>query len=162
MSFSARLTAYTLATFTASLATSYAANMKAVLAYGGANCDVTVLDTRAGSVIVDTKARALTLEGAPTWRACAVPRERPSAPAQQAPGKHRCHGWAYITAACARSAGPRHALRAAHGERRPGRGRMQGGSHAARARGGLHTNTLRLSLARRSLAARACGARRAR
>jgi len=66
VSFSARLTAYTLATFTASLATSYAANMKAVLAYGGANCDVTVLDTRAGSVIVDTKARALTLEGAPT------------------------------------------------------------------------------------------------
>jgi len=66
VSFSARLTAYTLATFTASLAAGYAANMKAVLASGGANCDVTVLDTRAGSVIVDTKARARALEGAPT------------------------------------------------------------------------------------------------
>ena len=59
MSFSARLTAYTLASFTPALSAAYAANMKAVLAGGGANCDVPVLDTRAGSVLVDTKARVL-------------------------------------------------------------------------------------------------------
>ena len=57
MSFSARLTAYTVATFTSALQDGYVAQIKGVLAYGGANCQVSITGVRAGSAIVDTKAR---------------------------------------------------------------------------------------------------------
>ena len=57
VAFSARLTAYTVATFTSALQDGYVARMKAVLATGGANCQVSITGVRAGSVIVDTKAR---------------------------------------------------------------------------------------------------------
>ncbi|KAK9833282.1 hypothetical protein WJX81_002494 [Elliptochloris bilobata] len=55
VSFSARLTTYTVATFNHDLQTSYMAHMKSVLASGGANCQVVISDLRPGSVIVDTK-----------------------------------------------------------------------------------------------------------
>ena len=57
VSFSARLTAYTVATFTSAQQDGYMAMIKGTLAYGGANCQVSITGVRAGSVIVDTKAR---------------------------------------------------------------------------------------------------------
>lgn len=57
VSFSARLTAYTVATFTADLQAGYIAHLKGILAQYGANCQVAITGLRSGSVIVDTQAR---------------------------------------------------------------------------------------------------------
>lgn len=57
VSFSARLTAYTVATFMADLQAGYVAHLKGILAQYGANCQVAITGLRSGSVIVDTQAR---------------------------------------------------------------------------------------------------------